>query len=73
MTPKLKLREQAKKALLSSMRKPRLPGNWRTRTSTQMTEAPKTHAARSRRVSGHWIEANWGEEQAQCQETNLFR
>lgn len=44
MTPKLRLREHARKALLSSMRKLCLPGKRRTNTSTQMTEAPKTQA-----------------------------
>lgn len=44
MTPKLRLREQARKALLSWMRKFRLPGKSRTRESTQMMAAPKTQA-----------------------------
>lgn len=44
MTPKLRLREQAKKALLSSMRKFRLPGNSRTMLSTHMIAAPDTQA-----------------------------
>lgn len=46
MTPKLRLSEQARKTLLSSMRKLRLPGNRRTMLSTHMMAAPKTHAGR---------------------------
>lgn len=34
MTPKLRLREQARNKLLSWMRKLRLAGSWRTRIST---------------------------------------
>lgn len=44
ITPKLKLREQARKPLLSSIRKLRFPGSMRTKTSQQMTEAPTTQA-----------------------------
>jgi hypothetical protein len=44
MTPKLRLREQARKTLLSSMRKFRLPGNSLTIASTQMIDAPKRQA-----------------------------
>ena len=45
MTPKLRLSEQARKTLLSCMRKPFWPGKRRTTTSTQMMAAPKTQAA----------------------------
>jgi hypothetical protein len=47
MTPKLKLSELARKTLLSCMRKPRFPGNWRTMMSTHMMDAPMTQAFRS--------------------------
>lgn len=45
MTPKLKLNELARNALLSWIRKSRLLGMRRTSESTQMTLAPKTQAA----------------------------
>jgi len=44
MTPKLKLSDADKNVSLSWMRKFFLPGNWRMMISTQMMEAPKTHA-----------------------------
>lgn len=44
MTPKLKLREQARNVLLSCILKSFLPGRSRTKISTQMTLAPKTQA-----------------------------
>jgi hypothetical protein len=44
MTPKLKLREQDRKLLLSCIRKFFLPGNNCTMRSTQMTVAPKQQA-----------------------------
>ena len=53
MTPKLRLREHARKTLLSSMRKLRLPGNRRTIVSTQMIAAPKTQAVQCQH-SGLW-------------------
>lgn len=53
MTPKLRLSEQARKALLSCMRKFLLPGRRRTRTSTQMMLAPKTHAMPLTKVMIH--------------------
>ncbi len=46
MTPKLRLSEQARKALLSWMRKWPWPGIKRTNMSTQMTHAPKTQAVK---------------------------
>lgn len=44
MTPKLKLSEHARKALLSWMRKCFFPGRRRMGISIQMTEAPRMHA-----------------------------
>jgi hypothetical protein len=44
MTPKLKLREHAKKTLLSWILKFFLPGNRRTMLSTHIMEAPRTQA-----------------------------
>jgi len=44
ITPKLKLSEHARNVLLSWMRKSFLPGIRRTKISTQMTFAPRTHA-----------------------------
>ena len=51
MTPKLRLREQARKTLLSCMRNDRLPGKSRTMASTQMMEAPKTQAGAAHKVN----------------------
>jgi len=48
MTPKLRLREQARKALLSWIRKCFCPGNRRTNASTQMMVAPKEQAEKVR-------------------------
>ena len=44
MTPKLRLREQARNTLLSWILKLRLPGRARIITSTYIMEAPATHA-----------------------------
>ena len=44
MTPKLKLSEHARNALLSWMRKWRFPGRSRIGMSMRMTEAPRMHA-----------------------------
>lgn len=44
MTPKLKLNEDDKKALLSWMLKFFLPGSMRMKTSTQTMHAPATQA-----------------------------
>lgn len=52
MTPKLRLREQARKALLSCMRKLGLPGRRRIMRSTQTMLAPKTQAVASERA---WV------------------
>lgn len=44
ITPKLRLSDADKKESLSCILKSFFPGNWRMRMSTQMMEAPKTHA-----------------------------
>lgn len=50
ITPKLKLREHARKTLLSSILKRFWPGNRRTTESTQMIKAPAMQALRVRPV-----------------------
>lgn len=45
MTPKLRLRELARKGPLSLIRKLCLPGNLRMSRSTQITNDPSIHAA----------------------------
>lgn len=44
MTPKLKLKEAERKASLSEILKPCMPGNTLTTTSMHMILAPITHA-----------------------------